>query len=117
MNKSKPPTFKISISTHLVLYIALYFIGFFVGFQAGWVIAIILTGLNIIQPPLHVLVIFLVLFSCVYFPNRMFAKRVPAICPSCGGTALLHHVFFEPLRYVCTDCGQSHKTGLSLSGR
>jgi len=95
----------------------LYFLGFFVGSQVGWVVAIILTGLEIIQPPWHIAVIFIFLIASVYFPQRIFAKKVPAICRSCGGTAFLHHGFYKPMQYVCTNCGQSHKTGFSLSGK
>jgi hypothetical protein len=101
MNNTKQPAFKISTSTHLFLYIALYFIGGGIGFQGGWILAIILTGLKIIQPPWHVAVIFIFFILCVYIPKNVFAKTIPAICPSCGGAAFLKWNS-KPLEYICT---------------
>jgi hypothetical protein len=116
MKNTVPSKATMSISSHIVFYIALYFLGAMFGFSLGWIIALILSELKIIYPPFHVLVTFSVAILGVYLPKNTFAKKVPAICPSCGGTAFLDWSS-KPLQYVCTSCAHIHKTNLSLSGR
>ncbi len=116
MKDKKQSIFKFSTSTHLFFYIALYFGGAAVGFQGGWVVAVILSELKIIQPPWHIVIIFIFFILCVYIPKNLFAKTIPAICPSCGGATFLKWDS-KPLQYICTECANVHKTSLSLSGR
>jgi hypothetical protein len=107
MNNAKLP-----ISIHLFFYIALYLIGGVAGMQGGW----ILTDKLIIQAPWHVPIWLIVVIAGVYLPKLVFAKTIPAICPSCGGTAFLKWNS-KPLQYICTECANVHKTIMSLSGR
>jgi hypothetical protein len=113
MESKKPYSIKMSISSHLLFYFALYFIGFIVGSSIGWVIAVILTELEIIQSPWSSLIIIGLTVLGVYIPKLIFARKVPAICPSCGGNAFLKWPS-KPIVYLCADCGYTHNTKLRL---
>lgn len=107
---------RMPVTSHLILYIALYFGGASVGAQGGWIFAVLLTELKIIYPPWHIPIILIVAIIGAYIPKNLFANKVAAICPSCGGKAFLKWAS-KPLRYVCTDCGYIHKTSFSLRGK
>jgi len=104
---------KMSISSHLSHYTALYLAGGLGGFSMGWFIAFIMTGLNIVHSPWNIPIVLGLFILGAYFPRLNFAKKVPAICPSCGGDAFLKWPS-KPIIYVCSSCNHTEKTRISL---
>jgi hypothetical protein len=102
-----------TLSTHLIFYIGLYFVGALVGSQIGWIIGMILSGLNFIKAPWAALIVLTLFIVGAYFPRLWFGRKVSALCPSCGGKAYIKWPS-RPITYACSDCGKIHETKLRL---
>jgi hypothetical protein len=104
---------RLSLNNHLVSYIAISFLGFIAGFIISEIAIVILTGIGILRPPWHILIFTITVVVGAYIPGLLFAKKVPAACPLCGGTAFLKWPS-KPIIYICSECGHIHKTRIRL---
>lgn len=103
------------LSWHVAIYFSLYVGGFFAGAAAGIVLVFFFLSQDIVFLRKYWSIFIPITMAALgaFVPRFLFASRVSANCPACGGPAFLIGSS-DPIAYKCIACGHKHSTRVQL---